>query len=350
MRILYGVCGEGFGHSSRAREIIPYLEKKGHKVKIVTYGQAYNVLKAEGFDVFRITGFHIEFGEGKLEILETIKHGFFNMIENVTRIAPLKRIMEKFKPEVCISDMEPIVPILSFWYRIPLVSVDNQHRITNLDIKVPQRYYQDYLLAKIVVNRFISRADWYIVTSFSPAKIIEDNTIVVPPILRKEIAEIGKARDGKYILVYLTKPEKRIINVLKRLDGRFVVYGFNKNSRDGNIIYKKPGKHFLLDLRDCRAIIGTAGFTLISEALFLRKPYFALPLPGQFEQILNALFLKQSGYGDYTDSMDGLKERIERFFSDLEDYRKKIKKYNANNNKIFKALDYVMKWLQKKRK
>jgi UDP:flavonoid glycosyltransferase YjiC (YdhE family) len=32
MRILYGVSGEGFGHRSRARKIIPYLESRGHEI------------------------------------------------------------------------------------------------------------------------------------------------------------------------------------------------------------------------------------------------------------------------------------------------------------------------------
>jgi len=45
MKILYGLSRDGFGHSSRARTIIPYLEKKGHKVKVMTYGRAVKVLK-----------------------------------------------------------------------------------------------------------------------------------------------------------------------------------------------------------------------------------------------------------------------------------------------------------------
>ncbi|MBU0760680.1 MAG: hypothetical protein KJ600_02350 [Nanoarchaeota archaeon] len=44
MKTLYGVAGEGLGHSSRAMEVIPFLEKKGHEVLVVTYGQAYDVL------------------------------------------------------------------------------------------------------------------------------------------------------------------------------------------------------------------------------------------------------------------------------------------------------------------
>ena len=35
-KILYGVCGEGSGHSSRAKEVIENLTKQGHQVKVVS--------------------------------------------------------------------------------------------------------------------------------------------------------------------------------------------------------------------------------------------------------------------------------------------------------------------------
>ncbi len=36
MRVLYGVSGEGLGHSSRAEEVIRHLKKKGHEVLVMT--------------------------------------------------------------------------------------------------------------------------------------------------------------------------------------------------------------------------------------------------------------------------------------------------------------------------
>jgi UDP:flavonoid glycosyltransferase YjiC (YdhE family) len=43
--------------------------------------------------------------------------------------------------------------------------------------------------------------------------------------------------------------------------------------------------------------MATAGFTLITESLHLRKPYLALPMSGQFEQVINAIFLEKLGCG-----------------------------------------------------
>jgi hypothetical protein len=52
------------------------------------------------------------------------------------------------------------------------------------------------------------------------------------------------------------------------------------------------------DLASARAVVCTAGFTLLSEARHLGKPVLAVPNQGFFEQALNALYLRRSGKGD----------------------------------------------------
>jgi uncharacterized protein (TIGR00661 family) len=44
-------------------------------------------------------------------------------------------------------------------------------------------------------------------------------------------------------------------------------------------------------------VIASGGFTLMGEAVYLHKPMLAVPLTGQFEQVLNARYLEQVGYG-----------------------------------------------------
>lgn len=65
-----------------------------------------------------------------------------------------------------------------------------------------------------------------------------------------------------------------------------------------SLIFKAPSRNgFLTDLARCKAVMATAGFTLMTEALHLHKPYLALSMRGQFEHEINAVFLVQSGYG-----------------------------------------------------
>jgi UDP-N-acetylglucosamine:LPS N-acetylglucosamine transferase len=97
------------------------------------------------------------------------------------------------------------------------------------------------------------------------------------------------------------------------------------SSEEGNIIYRAQGESFVRDLASCRAIIATAGFSLIADSVFLRKPYFAVPLRKQFEQTHNAHFLAESGLGEYAEVAS--KEQLERFLSRLPEYRARLERY-----------------------
>ena len=62
---------------------------------------------------------------------------------------------------------------------------------------------------------------------------------------------------------------------------------------------KSPSRAgFLADLAAARAVVSTAGFTLLSEALHLGKPVLAVPNRGFFEQTVNALALVEQGRGE----------------------------------------------------
>ena len=55
-------------------------------------------------------------------------------------------------------------------------------------------------------------------------------------------------------------------------------------------------------LKQTKAIITNGGFTVISEALYLKKPIFSIPIKNQFEQALNAKFVEKLGAGVYKTS------------------------------------------------
>jgi uncharacterized protein (TIGR00661 family) len=69
-KIVYGVSGEGSGHSSRAREMITHLQDLGHIVKVVSYDRGYNNLKAD-FDVFETEGLHITSLDNRVSKVKT---------------------------------------------------------------------------------------------------------------------------------------------------------------------------------------------------------------------------------------------------------------------------------------
>lgn len=87
---------------------------------------------------------------------------------------------------------------------------------------------------------------------------------------------------------------------------------------------------FVEDLRTCRGVVASAGFSLMSEAVYLHKPMLAIPLAGQFEQIMNARYLERLGFGVAADSID--EAALERFLEREERHAEALAEYSQDGN------------------
>lgn len=340
-RILYGVSGQGFGHASRAREILTHLEKRGHDVKIISYGSGYKNLK-DDFDIQKVNGLSLICENNSVNYVKTFVDGFLKAPKTLNSINKTINLARNFKPHVVFSDFEPISSVVSSVKRLPLISIDNQHRITNTKIAYPEKYEKSAITARAIIKAMIWNARAYLVADFVQSKPKDKKTFLFPPILRKEILE-SKPKNGDYVLVYLTSVYKDIIENLKGINKKFIIYGLGKDKQiDKNIILKKPSKTtFVKDLANSGGVIANAGLTLMTEALYLGKPYLAVPVKSQFEQVLNAYNLEKEGYGKYWDELN--RERVESFLFNEDRYRKNLKKYKKeDNSKILKKIDEIL--------
>jgi uncharacterized protein (TIGR00661 family) len=125
------------------------------------------------------------------------------------------------------------------------------------------------------------------------------------------------------------------------------LYGQGTQPADGNIEYRAVEEQgFLADLASCYALISNAGNQLVGEALFLRKPMLALPEPGNFEQAVNAHFLRAGG-GDSADSRTLTPDRLQEFLQTVPRLRNEIRPEEANGNE--EALFALRRFLQTSR-
>jgi len=213
--------------------------------------------------------------------------------------------------------------------------------MTNLRVSYPLRYRRDAAAAKLVTRLMTPRANTYLVTSFFTAPVWRQNTFLVPPILRQEVLR-AKPSEREHVLIYVTSPSADLVKLVAQVRCPFIAYGFGRDGKDGNILFKKPDTAtFLEDLASAKAIIANAGFSLVSEALYLGKPYLAVPVKQQFEQIFNAHYLAQTGYGAYWEDLS--KEKIESFLFSLPHYREELVRYpRQDNSALFQKLDSLI--------
>jgi uncharacterized protein (TIGR00661 family) len=338
--ILYGVNGEGAGHSTRAKEVLSHLRDQGHNLHVVSFDRGLRNLSAD-FDVTEIYGLRFAYVNNRVRYQRTLAKNLITAPRAARSIRQLTKLTEEWETELVITDFEPLSCHVGRKRRLPIISIDNQHGLTNTDIPRPHTDRRDMAATKLITRMMTPRADAYLVTSFLPARPRRRNTFVFPPIVRREVLST-KPSQGEHVLVYVTSPSADLIKLLSKVRCKFIAYGFGQEGQQGNILFKKPDMdEFLRDLATCKAIIANAGFSLVSEALYLGKPYLAVPVKHQFEQILNAYHLEKSGYGAYWKNLK--KEHVDSFLFNLATYEDKLKSYpREGNNALLAKLDFLI--------
>jgi uncharacterized protein (TIGR00661 family) len=327
--ILYGVNGEGAGHSTRSKEVITHLQAQGHTVHVISFDRGLRNL-SESFEVTEIFGFRLTYVNNRVRYRRTVARNLLTAPKAARSMRRLCKLAEQWKIELVVTDFEPLSSHVGHRMRLPVICIDNQHCMTNARISYPPRYRREAAAAKLVTRLMTPDADAYLVTSFFTAPVRRSNTFIFPPILRQEVLR-AKPREGEDVLVYVTSPAPDLARLLTTIRCRFVAYGFDREGVEDNVQFKKSSMAgFLQDLAGCRAIIANAGFSLLSEAFYLGKPYLAIPVEHQFEQVFNAYYVDKMGYGATWDELN--KERIESFLFNLPVYRENLASYPRSDN------------------
>ena len=338
--ILYGVNGEGAGHSTRAKEVLTHLVSQGHTVHVASFDRGLENLK-DSFNVTEIYGFRFAYVNNRVRYKRTIAKNLITVPQAAKSLTRLKHLVRDEKIDLVITDFEPLTCHIGHKKHLPVISIDNQHCLTNAVVSYPKEYRRDAAAAKIVTKLMTPRARAYLVISFFTAPIRKRNTFLFPPLLRQEILN-ATPTERDHVLVYVTSPAPALAKLLASVRARFIAYGFGREGIEGNIQYKKPSLDgFFSDLVSARAVIANSGFSLVTEALHLRKPYLAVPVSHQFEQIFNAYWLQKSGYGTYWEHLT--KERIDSFLDNLLHYRESLADYPRHGNQaLFDKLDSLI--------
>ena len=339
-RILYGVKGEGAGHSTRAKEVIAHLLEKGHTVHVVSFDRGLRNL-SQDFEVTEIFGLRLTYVNNRVRYGRTVTRNLITAPAARRSFARLTELAGQWQIQLVCTDFEPLSCYLGHRKKLPVISIDNQHCLVNAEISYPGKYRREAAAAKLVTRMITPRADAYLVISFFDAPVRDRRTFLFPPILRREILQ-ARPTEGEHVLVYVTSPASAMAELLRKIDCRFVCYGFNRAGEEGNLVFKQPSlEGFLQDLTGCKAIIANAGFSLVSEALHLGKPYLAIPVKKQFEHVFNAYSVDKMKYGVYWDELN--QERVESFLFNLEAYRAALANYpRAGNAALLRKLDELI--------
>jgi len=318
MKIGIAINGEGRGHFSRARALAEILEER-YEIAFWTPDHLAGELstlfpKAEIHNIphfsFVQTGFSLDYPA-------TIAVNGALMLLAPRVCARIAREMEKTGIATLLSDFEPFSSRAAKSLGIPVLQLNHPSVVTrSFSFPCGIRSFFHQIASKIVSRYMTAYADRKIICSFFDGD--------VGPIIRKELREKRTER-GDYFVVYM-KPMYRawLEPVLDRL------------GRDKFRVFPDAKEDYATTLARSRALIAPAGHQSISEALALGKPVFAIPVSGQYEQLLNAQKLRESGFGDYADFAN-IATALPAFIGAIHDFETAIARTRLAGTRAFRA-------------
>lgn len=133
------------------QNFIRNLLKRGHTVKVISYDRGYDNLK-DDFDAEKIFGLHFHFKNNSVKYVRTVINNLLKSPQATRSIRRVLKIIDEYQPQIIFTDFEPISYFIANLRRLPVISIDNQHRITNTKIQYPIKYKKEALASKAVIN------------------------------------------------------------------------------------------------------------------------------------------------------------------------------------------------------
>jgi uncharacterized protein (TIGR00661 family) len=252
------------------------------------------------------------------------------------------------KPDVVIDDFDAWTARYAKLFRKPLIAIDNIHFMTRCHHPPEwiEAHRGDAAAALLVTQVTVPEALYYFVLAFTrQAPVSQPLTGLHLPIVRDSITSQPVSDQG-HLLAYFNERADwpTILGVLQRAPLPVRVYGspgIASRQQIGNVtLCPFSESELAVDLASSSGVVSGAGFSLISEALALRKPIFAIPFAASFEQILNGRYLDREGFGTWAPALtvDGLGRFLER----LVPMRERLATLPHGNQDLFDSLDRLL--------
>ena len=339
-KIIYSLSGQGRGHTSRVIAISDELRGAGHEVVFCCGGTAREILEAEGETVLPVPALRQAMHGNAVQLTQTVAYNWRHVLRLPLTVAELAVTLEDERADLLITDFEAFSPRAAQRIGLPVLSFNHQQVVTETRYRLPARYRLNAAFTGTVIRAIAPRRPQHQLLSsfFFPPVKEPARTTLVPPIIRPAVQAVTPT-DGDRVLVYFnqTRGAGFVLDALREVDAAFTVYNFEPPpdvEAYPNLTFKAPCLDgFLRDLARSRAVICTAGFTLISEALFLGKPLLVVPNRGIFEQTLNALFLRREGLGEAVIDRPLVARDVAAFLDRSARYRARMRGRDTCGNK-----------------
>lgn len=304
-KIYFVVQGEGRGHLTQALALKGMLEKRGHSIVGLSVGQSsqrkipdyfYQKVKCK-VEHFESPNFITDKNGKGIIVWRSILNGIRKSPRFIKSVFKLRKSIETSNADLVINFYEPICGLIQIIKKldIPVYGIAHQYLAVHSKFILPN----GFLVSKnalLILTKITSIAHQYLFALSFYKLENEANILVVPPLLRDELYQQKKSQ-GEHILVYLLNKgysqdvikwhEENPTYKLEVFWDNFAVEN-GYSPREGLVFHHLDDELFLQKMASCYALLTTAGFESICEAMYLNKPVMMVPTKGHYEQFTNS--------------------------------------------------------------
>jgi uncharacterized protein (TIGR00661 family) len=332
------------GHTYRQLPVIEHFARSSRMV-ILAYGQSfkfYSQLYA-GSDNVVVQPVSVPFYAGNAQGLDfkaTARQNALQGTDHVTvNCVALARAQALIgRPDLVLTDYEPVSAQFAYAVDAPLVTIDQQSKylVGDFPKQLGGEFYRDEVAR---LRMFFPSATARYACSFFAVtpKETRETVEIVAPVLSSSVLQMKRnvATASRSLVVYISsqrqfvQPLTELAEVLaSRQDCRFHLFVESGETsalagcQSGNVeVYPHGDPRFASRLAECSGIITTGGHTLLSEAMHLGIPCYVIPL-AVYEQQMNACVIDQHGFGLNRPNLDA--DSLSEFVQDLPRYSRAI--------------------------
>lgn len=393
MRVYFAPCGIALGHAGRCIAIARLFNKRGDNIVFSTYGEAIYFVKKAGFHVERVPKIMFyEKEDGTFDIRRTLSVGPKIIIKFFQQIGAEISLMERYKPDVVVSDSRLSSVIAAKIMGFDSVLILHQLRIMIPHLKPINRRIKQKIknfverLGLEMLGSLWNLSNVIVVPDFPPPYTIAKANVVpsskyikklklVGPIISRYPWDLPLSEDIRRELDLDDRPlifaamsgtiaEKKyitelLIKIFQDFPDRYNII-ISKGLPNGNSYRRlKIGNKYLMIfdwaenryalLKACDILITRGGHNTVSEAIYYGKPMIIIPTPAHSEHQGIAKSMVEMGIAksiqQHELSRESLLEAVEEILNSSEILSKveNIRRFAYN----FNAIDTIFNIINK---
>jgi uncharacterized protein (TIGR00661 family) len=324
MKYILAVQGEGRGHMTQALSMYDMLIEQGHTVCAVILGSSgtrdvpqffFNKIKAPVYQL-QSPNFVADKNNKSVNVPKSVIHNFKKLKTFRKSLRTIDALVKEHQPDVILNFFDLLIGLYYRFYKpsARMICIAHQYIYFHPDFEFPSGRWLDKAAIKFYTRLTATRSSKNLALSFYKIHTHNDDVIVVPPLLRKEIFDLVPKHDDFYLVYLVNKgyfeevlewhksnPE---INVHCFTDQPETIYSSYTFDQTKLFVHAINDKLFLEMMSKARGLASTAGFESVCEAMYLGKPVLMVPIQGHYEQFCNSRDAYKAGAGIFADKFD----------------------------------------------